>query len=142
MLHGDKYALGIPGVVEVDPEVPGIKMPSGLMIQYKGLYAEQGEKGLEFFYPTRRGPARQYGPKCVENITQGLARCVVAEQLLKIAKRYRVVLTVHDSIVSCVPEDEVDEAREYIEQCMRTPPKWAPGLPVNCESEVGKSYGG
>jgi DNA polymerase len=122
--------------------VPGIVLPSGLTIGYRGLAAEQSDKGYEYTYQTRNGPSRIYGGKVVENVVQGLARCVVAEQLLKIAKRYRVVLTVHDSIVSCVPEDEVDEAREYIEQCMRTPPKWAPGLPVNCESEVGKSYGG
>jgi len=142
MVHGDKYAVGIPGVVEVDPAVPGIVLPSGLTIGYRGLAAEQGARGYEYTYQTRNGPSRIYGGKVVENVVQALARCVVAEQLIKIAKRYRVVLTVHDSIVSCVPEDEVDEAREYIEQCMRTPPKWAAGLPVNCESEVGKSYGG
>jgi len=61
--------------------------------------------------------------------------------MLKIAKRHRVVLTVHDSVVSCVPEAEVDAARAYIETCMRWTPDWAEGLPVNCESGVGTSYG-
>jgi DNA polymerase I-like protein with 3'-5' exonuclease and polymerase domains len=62
--------------------------------------------------------------------------------MLKIAKKYRVVLTVHDSIVCCVPDEEVDEAQAYIEAWMRWTPEWAAGLPIDCESGVGKSYGG
>jgi DNA polymerase I-like protein with 3'-5' exonuclease and polymerase domains len=78
---------------------------------------------------------------CVENVVQGIARCIVGEQMLLIAKRYRVVLTVHDSAIICVPDAEVPEAREYMERCMRTVPDWAAGLPVDCEIGVGKSYG-
>jgi len=62
--------------------------------------------------------------------------------MLMIARRYKVVMTVHDSVVTCVPEAEADEARAFIEGCMRIRPKWAPGLPLNCESKMGKSYGG
>ena len=60
---------------------------------------------------------------------------------MNIAKRYRVVLTVHDSIVCCVKNAELTDAREYIESCMRETPEWATGLPVDCESGVGVSYG-
>jgi DNA polymerase bacteriophage-type len=139
--RGDRLPFGLSGVLDADPSAPGIILPNGLPIVYEGLYAEQNEKGYEYFYKTRTGPTRIYGGKVVENVTQALARLVVSSQMLRIAKRYRVVLTVHDSVVSCVPEDEVDEARDYIETCMRWVPKWATGLPVNCESGVGKSYG-
>ena len=61
--------------------------------------------------------------------------------MLLIAKRYKVVLTVHDSIVVCVRDSEVDEARKYVELCMRQTPYWAEGLPITCESGAGKSYG-
>jgi DNA polymerase I-like protein with 3'-5' exonuclease and polymerase domains len=138
---GDRLSFGRPGVLDVDPSAPGIILPNGLPILYDGLRAEQGEKGYEYLYDTRQGPTRIYGGKCVENVVQALARIVVGEQMLKISKRYRPVLTVHDSVVSCVPEAEADEAREYIETCMRWTPKWATGLPVNCESGVGTSYG-
>jgi hypothetical protein len=141
MERGDVLRFGRSGVLDVDPQAPAIILPNGLPILYDGLFAEQGEKGYEYQYKTRRGPKRLYGGACVENVTQALARIVVGEQMLKIAKRYRVVLTVHDSVVSCVPEAEVDEAREYIETCMRWTPDWAEGLPVNCESGVGISYG-
>ena len=70
-----------------------------------------------------------------------IARCIIGEQMLKISKRYRVVLTVHDSVVCCVPEEEVDEGKRYIEGCMRWLPAWADGLPIDCESGRGKSYG-
>lgn len=141
MQRGDTLPFGAPGVLGVDAEDKSIILPNGLPILYNGLYAEQGEKGYEYKYKTRRGDKRIYGGACVENVTQALARIVVGEQMLKIAKRYHVVLTVHDSVVSCVPEADVDEAREYIEASMRWTPDWAAGLPVNCESGVGASYG-
>ena len=56
-------------------------------------------------------------------------------------KKYKVVLTVHDSIVCCVPDDEVLLAQQHVETCMRATPDWAAGLPIDCESGVGKSYG-
>ena len=55
--------------------------------------------------------------------------------------RYKVAMTVHDSIVCVVPEKKSLEAQEYIESCMRTSPEWAEGLPLDCESKIGKSYG-
>lgn len=78
---------------------------------------------------------------CVENVVQAIARIIVALQMLKIAKRYKVVLTVHDSVVACVPIAEAEEGKAYIEACMRWTPKWATGLPVNCEAGIGKTYG-
>ena len=51
------------------------------------------------------------------------------------------MLTVHDSVVCCVSDAEIDEAQSYIQTCMRTLPDWADGLPIDCESGVGKSYG-
>jgi DNA polymerase I-like protein with 3'-5' exonuclease and polymerase domains len=61
--------------------------------------------------------------------------------MLAIAKRYKVALTVHDSVVCCVPEDELKEATRYIEECMSSTAPWAEGLPITCESDNGKSYG-
>jgi DNA polymerase I-like protein with 3'-5' exonuclease and polymerase domains len=61
--------------------------------------------------------------------------------MLRISKKYKVVLTVHDSIVCCVKDNEVEEAQAFVEQCMRWTPDWATGLPVDCESGTAKSYG-
>lgn len=141
MEQGVGTELGIKGVISVDPTVPAIILPSGLQMRYEDLRGEQGERGVEYTYKVRRGRNRIYGGKVIENVCQAVARCIIGEQMLKISKRYRVVLTVHDSVVCCVPEDEVEEAQRYIEGCMRWLPDWAEGLPIDCESGVAKSYG-
>ena len=139
--RGEPAPLGRKGVLEVVPSESAIRLPSGLLMRYDDLRFVQGDKGVEFSYKTRKGRTRIYGGKVIENVCQAIARCVIAEQMLKIGKRYKVVLTVHDAIAVCVPDTEVIAATQYVEECMRWVPDWAEGLPVNCESGSGKSYG-
>jgi DNA polymerase len=139
--RGDPAPLGRPGVLEVVPEESAIKLPSGLLMRYDDLRFAEGEKGVEFHYKTRKGRTRIYGGKVVENICQAIARCIIAEQMLRIQKRYPVVMTVHDAIACIAPDEQAQEAQAYIEACMRWTPAWAEGLPINCESGIGKSYG-
>jgi len=141
MRQGDAYAIGLSGVLQVVPNQNGIQLPNGLMMRYDNLKAEEGEKGLEYFYKTRRGDVRIYGGKVVENVCQAIARCIMAEQMLMISKKYRVLLTVHDSVVCSVPDKELDKAAAYVDSCMRHTPEWAKGLPVRGDVETGKNYG-
>jgi DNA polymerase len=141
MARGEPAPLGKHGVLEVVPKETAIQLPNKLLLRYDELKFDQGEKGVEFSYKTRRGRTRIYGGKVIENVCQAIARCIIGEQMLKISERYRVVLTVHDAIACVVPDAEVEEAKQYVEECMRWTPTWAKGLPVNCESGVGKSYG-
>ena len=78
---------------------------------------------------------------CVENFCQAVARCIIAEQMLRISKRYKVVLTVHDAIAIVAKVEEADEARAFVEENMRWRPLWAQALPLACESGMGASYG-
>lgn len=141
MSRGDDAKLGREGVLEVISNERAIKLPSGLLMRYDGLSFVQGDKGIEFSYKSRYGRNRIYGGKVIENVCQAIARCIIAEQMLLIAKKYRVVLTVHDAVMCVVKDEEVQEATKYVEECMRWTPDWAKGLPVNCESGSGKSYG-
>lgn len=141
MSRGDAAQLGRTGVLEIIPVESAIKLPSGLLMRYDDLRFDQGEKGVEFHYQTRKGRTRIYGGKVIENVCQAIARCIIAEQMLRIAKKYPVVMTVHDAIASVVPEREAQEAQAFVEECMRWTPDWAKGLPVNCESGKGRSYG-
>jgi DNA polymerase len=95
----------------------------------------------EMVYTSKGQPVRIYGGKVVENICQAVARQVVAEQMLRVSKRYKVVLTVHDAVACIAPESEAEAAQAYVEECMRWIPEWASGCPINCESGVGKTYG-
>lgn len=128
------------GVVEVTPE--GFRLPNGLYIRYPNLRRETDSKGrTQYFYDSRRGPQKIWGGSVVENIVQALARIDIGEQMLTINQKYRVALTVHDSIVTVVPETELLEAVKFISKVMSIPPKWGPLLPVACEVSWGPTYG-
>ena len=124
----------------------GILLPNGLYLRYPNLRTSKDEDGMpEYVYDTKKGkttaPNRIYGGKVVENVCQALARIIIGEQMLLIAKKYKVVMTVHDAIGCVVPEGEAGTGQEFIELCMRIRPTWAPDLPLNCEAGAGKSYG-
>jgi DNA polymerase len=142
----DKTApLGRKGVLVVDGR-KGIRLPNGLYMKYPNLRKELNEQGKqEYVYDTRKGkaviPNRIYGGKVIENVCQAVARIIIGEQMLAVAKKYKVVMTVHDAIACIVPEAEANTAKEYVEMCMKMRPKWALELPLSCESGVGNSYG-
>jgi DNA polymerase len=146
LMAGQTAPLGRDGVLVVDAD--GIKLPNGLYIKYPRLREQSmlGSQHNEMVYDTKKGraviPTRIYGGKAVENVCQALARIVIGEQMLMVARKLPVVMTVHDAVGALVKIDEADEGRTFVEQCMRIRPKWAQGLPLNCESKIGASYGG
>ena len=145
MLEDQSAPLGIEGVVFVEGK-RGIRLPNGLYIKYPNLRLVKNDEGRsEFVYDTKKGraviPNRIYGGKIVENVVQALARIVVGEQLLRIAKKYKVVMTVHDAVCALVPEAEKERGLEYVELCMKIRPTWAPDLPLNCEAGADPRYG-
>ena len=138
ILHNKKVRLGQHDVLIVEGE-KGIRLPSGLHVKYNNLRADR--EG-QFEYEARKNEwVKIYGGKVIENVVQALARIVVGQQMLKIAERYRVVLTVHDAIACIAPIGEQHIARDYVEECMRWSPDWAQGLPLNCEVGIGANYG-
>jgi DNA polymerase I-like protein with 3'-5' exonuclease and polymerase domains len=139
--QGLSSPLGKAGVLKVEPSEKGIRLPSGLLMYYADLKAEETERGVQFSYQTRRGRTKIYGGKVIENVCQGIARCIMADQMARISKKYRVLLTVHDSVICCVEDSEVDEAATFVNECMRWTPEWANTLPVRGDVEVGKNYG-
>ena len=125
----------------------GIRLPNGLHLKYPNLrhVINTDTDKDEWVYDTKRGkqviPTRIYGGKIVENICQALARIIIGAQMLMVAKKYRVVMTVHDAIACIAREEEAETAKEYVELCMRLRPQWAQYLPLDCEAGYGVSYG-
>lgn len=137
MVTGKTTPLGMhPDVIAVTNK--GIKLPSGLFLRYPDLEKDTDD---QYSYKTRMGRTKIYGGKITENFTQAVARCAVGEQMLRVSKKYKVALTVHDSIVCVVPKREAEEAVAYIEECMRWRPKWAQTLPLTCEVGFANNYG-
>lgn len=131
-----------------------ITMPNGLSMKYPELQSEPGEFGPEYTYQKGRFRNKIYGGALTENLTQCLARIIVAYQMCKIkqeldkrsaemkdGKIRRVVHMVHDEVVCVVPEDEFEWTAKMMETIMCQPPSWAKDLPLACESGGGKTYG-
>jgi len=112
-------------------------LPNELKLHYPNLRIVNGGT----VYDSRRGIVNLWGGAMTENIVQAMARIIIGEQMLAISERYRPVLTVHDSVVIVVPEEELAEAMEFITITMSKAPVWAMGLPVTCEAKAGKTYG-
>jgi len=146
IMRNEYTEFGVGGLLKVEGK-RGIKLPNGMYLRYPNLRKEQlsDDTRPQYYYDTKKGrstiPNRIYGGKCVENITQGLARIIIGNQLLLVAKKFKVVTTVHDAIGSLVPTEDLKSGIEYIELCMRTRPGWAMDLPLNCETVYGNSYG-
>jgi DNA polymerase len=145
IINNQSAPLGKAGVLEVEGR-KGIRLPNGLYMKYPNLRKMRNEQGKdEYVYDTKKGkavvPNRIYGGKVIENVCQALARIIIGEQMLQVAKKYKVVMTVHDAIACVIPEQEAETGQEYVEMCMKMRPKWAQDLPLSCESGVGKSYG-
>ena len=137
--------IGLDGVLTVCG-ADGIKLPNGLSLKYPNLRYIMSDGKSEMVYDQKKGRAvltsRIYGGKAVENICQALARIIIGEQMLMVARRLRVVMTVHDAVGAIAPTEKAEEAQQFVEACMRIRPKWATALPLNCESKKGASYGG
>jgi DNA polymerase len=142
IVTGNAAPFGAVDVVRFDPRESGFLLPNGLWQRYDGLRKFEDAQGkAQYEYKTRAGMTKIYGGKVVENLCQAVARCIIAAQMVRIARRYRVVLTVHDSIAAIAPVSEAEQARAYVEECMRWRPDWAQTLPLNCEVGVGTNYG-
>ena len=78
-----------------------------------------------------------YGGKLVENITQAVARDIMAEAMLKLEKEgYNIVLTVHDEIISEVANGDVERFKTIMENA----PEWAKTLPITVEAYEAERY--
>jgi len=120
-----------------------INLPSGLALNYPQLwnYDMGDDWGVQTGYVSRGTITRLYDGKLLENIIQALARIILTDAMLVIARKYKVALTVHDEIVACVPDKQVQEAIKFIRRIMTAPPTWAPDLPLAVDIGFGKVYG-
>jgi DNA polymerase I-like protein with 3'-5' exonuclease and polymerase domains len=146
MLEDKHTDIGRNGLLKVEGK-KGIRLPNGLYMKYPNLRRSVDEETgySELVYDTKKGrttvPNRIYGGKVVENVCQALARIIIGHHLLLVARRYKVVMTVHDAVGCIAKEGEAEVAMQYIYECMKETPDWAEGLPLDCEGGFGGSYG-
>lgn len=110
-----------------------IRLPSGRYLCYPGIQLGDGGK-LQYTgmnqYSRKWCKLSTYGGKLAENITQAVARDVMAAHMPTIdALGYEIVLSVHDELIT-----ETDDTEEFnavdLSRLMATSPQWAEGLPL------------
>ena len=80
-----------------------------------------------------------YGGKLCENITQAVARDILAEGLLRVeAAGYPVIGHVHDEAI-CEVDNNFGNVEEF-QQLLETLPAWAEGMPLIAECEAMQRY--
>ena len=115
-------------------------------VVYRNLRREKmirdGREEMAWVYTMGAEKVKIYGGKVVENLGQYLAGRIVMWQTARFNQRYPVALSVHDEVVAVVKNQDLDEARAYLEECLSLAPPWCRGvIPLACETGVGQSYG-
>jgi DNA polymerase len=142
-----------------DGALKRVFLPNGMYLQYPYLRLQNGQ--YEYFdYKTivrnkfSREPDEEkgkllHGGVLVENVVQALARIIIGEQMLTIKKYLsevgdgfyrRIVTMTHDEVVVCVPAEEAEATLGYMMYALRTPPVWAPDLPLDAEGGYAENY--
>jgi len=121
-------------------EKGAILLPNRMYIRYDDLKQVADEEGRsQWVY----GPdeTKLYAGKITNNVTQALARIVMTDGMLRVAKRYPVVGTVHDELICVVPDSEVDEAKAWVLEQMTVEPIYMPGIPLAADVGAHRRYG-
>lgn len=143
-----------------DPNAAGwwlkIELPSGRIMSYPGIALsvtteideDTGKKrtSTRIKYQGENQTTRQwgfqytYGGKLTENIVQALCRDILAWSMPGVeAAGYEIVLSVHDELVTEVPDTD-DYTTEELCALMCDLPVWAKGFPLAAEGDIMYRY--
>jgi DNA polymerase len=117
-----------------------IILANGMTLKYPNLRQQKDDRGRpQWVY----GPdaTKLYAGKITNNITQGTARIVMTDGMLRISKRYPVVGTVHDEALALAPKDAAPEALAWMLEQMTKEPKYMPGIPLAADGGHHRRYG-
>ena len=83
------------------------------------------------------------GPFIVHNCVQAIARDIIADNMFSFYKETGLypALMVHDELVYVVPENQAEKLLDKLQQIMRTPPQWWPGIVLESEGDIADTYG-
>lgn len=119
-------------VVRCDGAWLRIRLPSGRCLCYPSAQMRDSKityKGINQ-YSRKWSSLQTYGGKLAENVTQAVARDVLAASMAPIeAAGYEIVLTVHDEIIAEAPDQPLYNA-DHLSALMVDKPQWADGLPL------------
>jgi DNA polymerase I-like protein with 3'-5' exonuclease and polymerase domains len=123
-----------------------IEFPSGRTLNYGRLKRMRDMNGRFRFIGkvVRFGQLRDfplYGGIACENASQGLARDVFSDMMLRIdAAGHEIILHVHDEVVIECAEADAEKVLAECLEIMSTPPAWIPDIPLSAEGQILDFY--
>ena len=122
-----------------------VKKPSGIYLNFDQLHfhvdkEEPNKSGM--VYGIGRDRNYMYGGKLIQNITQSVARDIIAWQMLQIKDQLGLgsVCSVHDELWYLVPDDKAEQAYKDVQQVMCSSPEWFKGVPLDSEGGFDDYY--
>jgi hypothetical protein len=113
--------------------------PNGRRVPYSNLRQVEGRH--EGYQWVAGAGKKIYGGLLTENAVQGTARDILARAMYHCeVKEYRVMLTVHDSIIMEVLKEQAEKALEFVIDVLRTPPQWGPQLALDAEGHISGDF--
>lgn len=136
----DPTAVCSAGRVGFRPYDGGImaRLPSGRYVLWPRARLAGASERCAFVFMDQKGFAKTFAGRIAENLTQAVARDVLAHGMaLAEASGFDVVGHVHDELLTeaAAPRDESGLAA-----CMADPPRWARDLPLAAAGFVGDRY--
>lgn len=123
-----------------------IQLPSGRSLFYRNIQSGKDANGRETIiydgidqYTKKWGPVRSWGAKFAENITQAIARDIMAVAGRKVILMHpgvELLLSVHDELIFEGDPDMLDD----IAMTVTENPLWAGGLPLKAEGKAMRRY--
>ena len=118
------------------------QLPSGRKLAYYKPMIDDGQ--IVYFTQNSQTHTFQkthtYGGKLCENVTQAVARDIMADAMLRLEEAdFPVVLSVHDEVVVEYAKPQGPELNNII-MIMTTLPEWAKGCPIDAEGFVTERY--
>lgn len=133
---------------EYDGDVLTIQLPSGRKLFYQKpskVVGSYGQESITYYGLNQEikqwAKIDSYGGKFVENIVQAVARDLLAEAMINLAKEgFDIVMHVHDEIVCELNINTAKEDLKQMENIMGIVPKWANGLILTADGYLTEFY--
>jgi DNA polymerase len=120
-----------------------ILLPNGMSLRYPNLRQEKDPetKKMHWVYGEGATTTKLYAGKITNNIVQAVARIVMTDGMLRVSKKYHIAGTVHDELITVVPDAEAEEAKTWVLAQMTMEPRYLPGIPLDADGGAHRRYG-
>ena len=117
---------------------PAIVLPNGMPIYYPELYRDGSG---EYHYKHKNAWVKLYGSKLIQNVVQALARIIITDAELFLAKKgYPAAASIHDELLFAIIDAKAEVFKKVLAKVLVRPPAFMPTVPLACEVNSGRSY--